>query len=104
MGLASRYLTVTQGNLDNDHLYLTEAMDLFPPDVLGGPDESLAARTVRVEWSDQSVETDVVRDKNIFRRRGWVGRFFAANRITAGDRVLLEQMEPYVFRVSKAVG
>jgi hypothetical protein len=97
-----RYLTVTQGNLDNAHLYLTEVLDLFPADVLGGPNETHAApRTVRVVWGSEVVETDIDRDKKIFRRRDWVRRFFDANRITAGDRVLLEQLEPYQYRVSK---
>ena len=38
MPIVSRYLTVTQGNLDNNHLYLTEVLDFFPEDVFGGPD------------------------------------------------------------------
>jgi hypothetical protein len=95
-----RYLTVTQGNLDNSHLYLTEALDLFPPDVLGGPDKTQAApRTVRVLWGTEAVDTDIVRDKNIFRRRRWVRRFFDANRIGAGDRVVLEQRTLSVSRL-----
>src|SRR5438128_205334 len=103
MAIVSRVLTVTQGNLDNNHLYLTEVLDMFPEDVFGGPDASQAAsRTVRVQWGDEVVETDIDRTKNIFRKRGWVVRFFDENRVQAGDRVLLEQMEPYLYRVSKA--
>lgn len=99
--MAARLLQVTQGNIDNNHLYLTEALDLFPADVLGGAKEAQAGRPVRVHWGDQLVETDVVRTRRIFRRRGWVRRFFAANHIAAGDRVVLEQIEPYVYRISK---
>ncbi len=103
MAVVSRYLTITQGNLNNRHMYLTECMDLFPEDVLGGPDESrAAARTVRVHWADEAVDTDVVREKHIFRRRGWVRKFFSAARVGVGDRVLLEQLEPYSYRVSRA--
>jgi len=103
MAVVSRYLTVTQGNLDNSHLYLTELLDIFPEDVFGGSDESQAAsRTVRVQWGAEVIETDIDRTKNIFRKRGWVARFFDEGRIQAGDRVLLEQLEPYVYRVSKA--
>ena len=103
MAVISRHLMITQGNLDNSHMYLTECMDLFPEDTLGGPDESQAApRTVRVHWGDEFVDTDIVRDKHIFRRRGWVRQFFSAARVTAGDWVLLEQLEPYSYRVSKA--
>ncbi len=103
MTLVSRYLTVTQGNLDNNHLYLTEVLDIFPEDVFGGPDVTHeASRIVRVQWGDEVVDTDIDRTKNIFRKRGWVGEFFGANRVQAGDRILLEQVEPYLYRVSKA--
>src|SRR5438874_13836777 len=103
MAIVSHHLTVTQGNIANNHLYLTEVLDMFPEDVLGGPEASQAApRTVRVQWGAEVIETDVDRTKNIFRKRGWVGRFFDENRIQAGDRILLEQLEPYLYRVSKA--
>ena len=103
MPIVSRYLTVTQGNLDNNHLYLTEVLDIFPEDVFGGPDVvQEASRTVRVQWGSAVVDTDIDRTRNIFRKRGWVGEFFGANRILAGDRILLEQIEPYLYRVSKA--
>jgi len=104
MTLAKRLLTITQGNVNNHHLYLTEVMDLFPPDAIGGHNRKVAApRRVRVLWGGKPVETDIVADKHIFRRRQWVGQFFEANRIVPGDRVLLEQMEPYLYRVSKLV-
>ena len=103
MSIVSRYLGVTQGNLDNHHFYLTEVLDMFPEDVFGGPEESqAAARSVRVQWGNEVGETDIDRTKNIFRKRGWVGRFFDENRVQAGDRLLLEQVEPYLYRVSKA--
>jgi hypothetical protein len=57
---------------------------------------------VRVQWGNEFVETDIDRTKNIFRKRGWVAQFFDALRVRAGDRVLLEQMEQYVYRLSKA--
>ena len=73
------------------------------PDVQGGEDKSRAApRTVRVLWGSEAVDTDIDRGKHIFRRRGWVGRFFKEARVRAGDRVLLEQLEPYQYRVSRA--
>lgn len=103
MPIVRRYLTITQGNIDNSHIYLSEVMDMFPDDALGGPDESQSApRTVRIAWGSEVVDTDVVRDKQIFRRRGWVKQFFSANQICAGDRILLEQIDPYSYCVSRA--
>ncbi len=98
---AARILTVTRGNIANKHLYLREAMDLFPADALGGPDKARAGRPVRVFFGDELADTDVVKDKKIFRQRRWVARFFAAHEIRAGDQVLLERLETYVFRLSR---
>jgi hypothetical protein len=98
----SRLLQVTQANLDYRHLYVTEAQDFFPSDVFGGANKTEAApRTVRLLFGSEAVDTDIDQTKNIFRRRSWVGRFFDANRVRAGDRIRLEQLEPYVYRVSK---
>jgi hypothetical protein len=103
MAIASRLLTLTQGNLDNKYLSLAEVLDMFPEDVRGGSDAAQAApRTVRVQYGNEVVETDIDATKNIFRKRGSVARFFDENKLQAGDRVLLKQVEPYVYHVSKA--
>jgi hypothetical protein len=102
MAVVSRYLKVTQGNIDNHHIYLTDTLNIFPDDVFGGSDESQAAsQMIRVQWGAEIVETDIDRTKNIFRKRGWVARFFDEGRIQAGDTILLEQLEPYLYRISK---
>jgi ribonuclease HI len=102
MGITTRYLTVTRGNLANKHLYLSHVLDLFPPETVGGSDASrLAQRCLRIHWGSETVETDIDGTKKIFRKRGWVRRFFQANGFRPGDRVLLEQLEPYVYRVSR---
>jgi hypothetical protein len=102
MAIIGRHLTLTQANIANAHIYLTECMDIFPPDALGGASKSdAAARKVEIECGSQVVQTDVVREKRIFRHRGWVRRFFSESRIAAGHRVLLEQLEPYRYRISK---
>src|SRR5687767_9679559 len=99
--VAARLLKVTQGNVNNGHLYLTNALDLFPQDVLGGAHRGQAGRSVQVYWDDGTVDTDVVKSRKIFRRRDWVRRFFRAEQVAAGDEVLLEQLEPYVYRIRK---
>lgn len=96
--IAARQLTVTQGNLNNNHVYLGDALDLFPEDAFGGPNVTHQGRCVRVLFGNESVETDIVK-RRIFRRRGWLRRFFADNRIRAGDRLLLERLETYLYRL-----
>jgi hypothetical protein len=101
MPLATRYLTVTQGNLNNNHLYLTDVLDLFPPDVVGGANNSQPApRQLLIVCDHQTIATDITGDKNIFRQRAWIGRFFRDHDVRPGDLVRLEQLEPYLYRVS----
>jgi hypothetical protein len=103
MAIQRCYLTITEGNLNNNHLYLSKVLDIFPRDVIGGCNKLLvASRTIRIEWGNQAVETDIVSDKKIFRKRGWMARFYEANRLQPGDKVLLEQVSPYVYRLSAA--
>lgn len=100
--LDSRLLTVTQANLNNNHLYLRKALDFFPDDVLGGSNAAQAApRTIRIQCGKEVIETDIDKTKKLFRKRAWLKPFFQRNDIQAGDRVLLEQIEPYVYRISR---
>jgi hypothetical protein len=101
MAALRRYLTINQANLDHGHIYLADCMDLFPPDVVGGANKTVSApRTVQIDFGSGQVNTDVVRDKRIFRKRGWLRRFFADNSLAPGDRVVLERLGPYSYRVS----
>jgi hypothetical protein len=101
MAAPKRYLTLKQSNLSHGHIYLAECMDLFPSDVVGGANKKSAAlKAVQIDFGSGSVDTDVVGNKKIFRRRGWVRRFFAENHLRAGDRIVLERLKPYSYRVS----
>jgi hypothetical protein len=101
MVIMCSYLTLTQANLDHGHLYLRSCIGVFPRDAVGGTNKSQAApRTVRVHFGASSVDTDIDGDKRLFRSRAWVVKFLRANGAAAGDRVLLEQLDPYSYRVS----
>jgi hypothetical protein len=71
--------------------------------VLGGCNRAHAApQSIQILWGSEAVETDIDRSKHIFRKRGWVGRFFDANRIQAGERIVLERLGPYLYRLARA--
>ncbi|MBI3822369.1 MAG: hypothetical protein HY289_06785, partial [Planctomycetes bacterium] len=100
--IQTRLLTLTQANVDNGHMYLTECMGIFPKDTLGGANESQAApRKVQIHFGGSVATTDIDQGKRIFRSRCF-RQFFAENSLAAGDRVLLEQRDPYTYRVSAA--
>ncbi len=99
-----RMITLTQGNINNNHLYLTEAWDLIPRDAVGGGNEDDAApATLEVHFGlGEPVSTDVAGDKKIFRKRAWVGKFFKAHSLSTGSRVVVERTGPYRFHIYPA--
>ncbi|AWH23103.1 hypothetical protein C1933_18665 [Stenotrophomonas sp. ZAC14D2_NAIMI4_6] len=86
-------IKLTQGNIDNHHLYLATIMDLFPAAAVGGSSETdRASQLLEVQSGvGMAVFTDIAGDKKIFRRRAWVGEFFAMHELKAGDSVVVER-------------
>ena len=94
-------IELTQGNLNNDHLYLTNIMELFSATSIGGSsDLERASQLLEVHSGiGEPVVTDIAGDKNIFRKRGWVGEFFATHQLKAGDFVVVERTGPHRYHV-----
>jgi hypothetical protein len=94
-------IELTQGNLNNDHFYLTSIMELFPVTSVGGSsDVERASQLLEVHSGiGEPVFTDIAGDKKIFRKRAWVGEFFATLQLKAGDRVVVERTGPYRYHV-----
>ncbi|NHN89461.1 3'-5' exonuclease [Acetobacter conturbans] len=92
---------LTQGNIDNNHIYLNSFFDKFPADVIGGSNRASAAlREIAVDWGDDAVvTTDLDGTKRFFRKRGWIRKFFEQESAQAGDIVVIEEIEPYRYRV-----
>lgn len=93
---------ITQGNIDNNHIYLRSFFDRFPADAVGGSNRSSTAlREVSVDWGgSEVVTTDLDGAKRFFRKRGWIREFFALHRVTAGDVVAVEEVGPYQYRLT----
>ena len=103
--LASRRVgetVITQGSIDNSHIYLRSLFGQFPADAVGGSNRSAAAsREIAVDWGGASVVmTDLDGAKRFFRKRGWIRDFFERNGIQAGDTVCVEETGPYRYRVT----
>jgi hypothetical protein len=94
-------VTLTQGNLNNDHLYLTEIMELFSADSIGRSSQAEQASMLLEVHSGigAPVLTDIAGDKKIFRKRAWVGEFFRTHELAAGDRVVVEETGPSRYHV-----
>ena len=94
-------IELTQGNLNNDHLYLTAIYDLFPDAAKGGSSDTDPGSLLLEVHSGigEPVHTDIAGDKKIFRKRAWVGEFFRVHRLSAGDKVVVEKTGPARFHV-----
>ncbi|PQO24902.1 hypothetical protein C2I36_00470 [Rhodobacteraceae bacterium WD3A24] len=101
-GIVLGYVTLTQGNINNNHFYLRDILAAFPDDCIGGSNAALAAaRTVTVDWGGRSPAiTDIDGTKKLFRKRRWVGDFFEQNGARAGDQVRIDALGPYGYKVS----
>lgn len=93
---------ITQGNIDNQHIYLRGFFEKFPADAIGGSNKSEPAkREISVDWGgDTVVMTDLDGTKKFFRRRSWIRTFFERNGIMAGDMVSVDETAPFSYRVS----
>jgi hypothetical protein len=93
---------VTQGNIDHNHFYLRSFIDRFPADLVGGSNKSqLARRVATVHWDGgEPVVTDIDGSKKFFRSRGWIASFFRMNGASPGDKVVIEEVAPYQYRVA----
>ncbi len=93
---------ITQGNIDNNHIYLSSFFEKFPADAIGGSNRALAAqREIAVDWGGAAViMTDLDGQKKFFRKRGWIREFFERHGVRAGDMVTVEEVAPYSYRVA----
>jgi hypothetical protein len=98
--------TLTQGNIDNGHVYLAKHMSFFPPESVGSPragsGEGKPLSLTFEGLADEAVDTDIVSDKKIFRRRGIWARFFERHGLVAGDKIAIERMSAFKYHVSLA--
>ncbi|MGY3138429.1 hypothetical protein ACVWZM_009111 [Bradyrhizobium sp. USDA 4501] len=93
---------ITDGNIANNHIYLRSFFDRFPADAIGGSNKATRAkRDLTIDWGGaEPVQTDLDGEKKFFRARGWIGAFYQLHRARAGDRVVVEEIAAYRYRVS----
>ena len=87
---------ITQGNLDNAHLYLRRHLDFFPRDAIGSPakgDGEGRILTVHFQGLPEPVRTDIAGGNKLFlRARAPWTKFFRQHRLRPGDRVRIERL------------
>ncbi len=97
-----KIITLTQGNISNNHIYLTTVLDLIPKDAIGGKNKlEPAPKKLEVNYLGigESVMTDVAGDKNILRERKCVKEFFKLHQLVSGSKVVIEKTGDFKFSV-----
>ncbi len=97
----TRVVTITGGNLRNNHIYLP--LEFFPAETIGGRNKHEAApREISVTFEPGGVvQADIDGTKRILRSRPPIGDFFARAGIAEGDKVVIRRHNPYAYSVSK---
>jgi hypothetical protein len=93
---------LTQGNLNNSHVYLRQHLSFFPADAIGAADArdgQGVPLTVHFAGLSEPAETDIAGGKDIFRSRGPWRKFFAHHALRPGDTVIIERLSAHEYRV-----
>ncbi len=103
-----RLVSLTKGNLGNNHIYLSGHHDFFPKDCYGKSNKKKGVGkklTLVVEGLNEPIHTDIGingangKPRNFFRNRKWVRRFFEKHKLCEGDVVAIEKLDKYTCRI-----
>ncbi len=96
-------VSLTQGNLNNDHFYLREHLAFFPADAVGAAhqrDGTGVPLQVHFAGAPEPVETDIAGgNKLFFRTRAATGEFFRRFACQPGDEIVIERVGAREYRV-----
>jgi hypothetical protein len=96
-------IPLTQGNINNEHVYLARHLDFFPADAIGAHNKRAGQGTLlslHFDGLPDAAETDIDPAHKIFRLRGKHWReFFERNGLHAGDKVAVERVSDYEYRI-----
>jgi hypothetical protein len=98
-------IRLTQGNLNNHHVYLSRHLGFFPEDARDGTNKAAGIGkliTLTFDGLPGTTETDIDPKHKIFRDRGRWSQFFQHHDLRAGDRIVIEQTSPYHYRIGVA--
>jgi len=109
IGDKKRLLRVTDGNIRQNHLYVSQHLDFFPPDILGPSSLSgkLNGRAIHIllDGVNETIKTDIPTDnatgkpRRMFRKRAWVRQFFEHHNIKGGDLLALQRTSKRKYRL-----
>jgi len=96
-----RLIELTAGNVRQNHLYISEHLDFFPPDIVGASrlnsEDDACPVAIHLDGLGETIETDIGSDaksgkpRRMFRKRDWVRRFIEHHKLQEGDVLAIER-------------
>jgi len=107
VGSKKRLISITGGNIRNDHIYISGHHDFFPKECYGSSESKKGLGKpliLLLEGLNKEIETDISngtngKPRNFFRKRNWVSKFFKQFNICEGDVIAIEKITKYKYRV-----
>jgi hypothetical protein len=100
--MESRTIQLTSGACNNGYLNIRSCgKNFFLSDVLGGSSKKSSGRAIvlKVQGLESTIETDIAKDKKIFRRRKWVESFINQHGLSAGDSITITRIDEKTYEV-----
>ena len=99
--LSFRSVKITPGGYKNNYILLSDILDFFPPELIGGPNGDEAGQQAIIYFGiSDPVRADIDGEKKFFRVRGpLTRRFFEAHKLEAGDRVIFEKVGKHEYHL-----
>lgn len=97
---------ITEGAYQWSYLSLGRRKHFFPQEAVGAPNRNQGIGrelTLHIEGFAAPIQTDITRDKFGFRNRFW-REFFDKHHLQPGDRVIIEKIDPFTYRIAPAEG
>ena len=100
-----RIVSLTETGIKNSYLYLTEHMDFFPEDAIGGTNATHAGNMLEfyVEGIPEPVYSDIDGKNKFIRTRSWIPKFIRIHSLSAGDRIVIERLGERIYRIHPLV-
>jgi hypothetical protein len=98
-------IRLTQGNLNNNHVYLSRHIGFFPEDARGGSSKAAGigeSIMLIFDGLPGETKTDIDANHKSFRARACWGEFFQRHNLKAGDRIVIEETGSHRYRVGVA--
>ena len=92
---------VTQGAINNGYLPIGKNRKFYPSDAFGSSNARQGmGKLLRLHISGihKIVETDIVKEKGVFRDRKW-GEFYEHFNLRAGNKIAIEKISAYEYKV-----